>query len=296
MMDTTVKSNSETIDPADWAYEVVQSKAHAYIKLIVQTLRTLMKDKGADIEISDAELARCTSLSERTVSRYRTIAEQEGWLSCRAGRGRAKVTFYRISVPMQTLCELAERIDGLAKNQTDSPLIAEENQTVSPTAGQKVTVSQTAGPVFKKEIPPTPPKEKTTNLNNNLPSLETARGRGRGIVADPFGLNPHMQGLREDVWVDSDDRLQVGNGFRVELEKLAGSPEQLRIELDMAAEWVGLNNPPQTLKAKVRGRVLKQITERTDRDRRYEKAKKDNEKTGKSHQSSRDKAIFSGVR
>lgn len=203
MMDTTVKSNSETINPADWAYEVVQSKAHAYIKLIVQTLRTLLRDKGADIEISDAELARCTSLSERTVSRYRTIAEQEGWLSCRAGRGRAKVTFYRISVPMQTLCELAERIDSLAKNQTDSHLIAEENQTDSPTAGQKVTVSRTsgqtssqnptdsptAGRVFKKEIPPTPPKEKTTNLNNNHPSLETA---GAGEVQGLNGATSHI--------------------------------------------------------------------------------------------------------
>jgi len=88
-----------------------------------------------------------------------------------------------------------------------------------------------------------------------------------------------MQGLREDVWVDADDRLQVGNGFKVQLEGLAGGPEQLRIELDMAAEWVGLNHPPQVLKAKVRGRVLKQITERKDRDRRYEKAKQQNDST-----------------
>lgn len=199
-------SNSETIDPAAWAYEVAQSRVHAYVKLIVHTLRALMRDKGPDIEISDAELARCTSLSERTVSRYRTLAEQEGWISSRIGSGRSKVTLYRISIPMQTLCELSERMNGLKKNQTVSPPLDEKRVTASRTNSQKVTDSLTAGPTtgqnktvsrtdsqpLKKEIPPHPLKKKINNIYNNHPSIETARDAGAGEVQGLNGATSHI--------------------------------------------------------------------------------------------------------
>ena len=90
---------------------------------------------------------------------------------------------------------------------------------------------------------------------------------------DPFGLNPHRSEMVADVWFDGDDRLQVGNGFRTELLQLAGGEDQLRIELDRAAEWIGPNTPPQVMKTKVRGRIQTQISERHDRDKRYERAK-----------------------
>ncbi len=182
--------NSSTIDVADWAYEVAQSKAHAYIKLIVHTLRVLMHGKEPDVEVSDEELGRLTSLSVRTVQRYRNVAEQEGWISPRVGRGRSKVTIYRISVPMQTLCELSDRLNAINKNTTDSPVLEEKKATASLTDSQKAThspqlstknrtVSQTGGPVLKKEIPPTPPKEK-----NNITTLDWRTREGQMVLAD----------------------------------------------------------------------------------------------------------------
>jgi hypothetical protein len=77
---------------------------------------------------------------------------------------------------------------------------------------------------------------------------------------------------------DGADRLQVRNGFKSELLRLAGGEDQLRIELDRAAEWIGPKTPPQIMKSKVRGRVQSQVSERKDRDRRYEMAKTDNSK------------------
>lgn len=229
-MTDTIGSNSKTIDPAAWAYEVTQSKVHAYVKLIVHTLRTLMRDRGPDIEVSDAELARCTSLSERTVSRYRTLAEQLGWLAPRVGSGRSKVTSYRISVPMQTLCELSERISELDKNTTDSPPLDGERVTASRTHSQKVTDSPTAGlttgqnktdsltdsPPLKKEIPPHPLKKK---INNN-PPIVPPKNSGQGI------------------WIGDDGVVHVANGKRAALQKILAPKQDLNIELAKAAQKI----------------------------------------------------------
>lgn len=112
-----------------------------------------------------------------------------------------------------------------------------------------------------------------------IPPPESGTARVGGMIdkRDPFGLNPGRAKAHADVWYDADDRLQVSNGFQIELIALAGSEQELRIQLDRASEWIGPNTPPQILKTKVRGRIQSQISERRDRDRRYERAKASNE-------------------
>lgn len=61
-------------------------------------------------------------------------------------------------------------------------------------------------------------------------------------------------------WFDNDARLQVANGFAVELlETVGGDKIRLREELDKAAGWVGVNTRGPQLVAKVRSRLTEQV-------------------------------------
>src|SRR5688572_8243880 len=103
------------LEPRDWAWEVAQSEAHAYIKLIIHTLELLVKDGEQAACVSDERLAQLTSLSVKTVRKYRRDAMEEGWFSFSIGNGRGMVTEYRISIPARTVMELAAQLDAVAK-------------------------------------------------------------------------------------------------------------------------------------------------------------------------------------
>lgn len=262
-------TNAPEFDAESWAYECTRSRAHAYIKLIVHTLRALIKKGAPETEISDDELARFTSLSTKTVQRYRLLAEKEGWIEFNAGRGRSKVTTYRISVPMNTLNELASRLDSLTKKRSGRPVMEPENKSASPTERENRSSSPSTGasaeakPVGAENVPPHPPKINPSGYNT---PLTPQRPRSR---RDPFGLNATLQAEHQDVWFDGDDRLQVANGFEAELLEIVGGRDQLRIELDCATERIGPKTPGTVLKAKVRGQIQKQLAIRRDQDRRY---------------------------
>ena len=67
-------------------------------------------------------------------------------------------------------------------------------------------------------------------------------------------------------WFDDDARLQVANGFKVELlETIGGDEIRLREALDEAAGWVGVNVRGPQLTAKVRSQITKQVKGRTTR-------------------------------
>lgn len=205
-MNAQAMGNSPSIASADWAYECAQSKAHAYIKLIVHTLRILIRSNEPDTEVSDDDLSRLTSLSPKTVQRYRLLAEREGWIEYRAGRGRSKVSTYRVAVPKETLNQLASRLDALTKKQSVRPPLETENRSVSPSGGpttrENRSVSPTQGETGKKEIPPKPPKEKiynkptTTELVGNS-GVVGLNGSAAMIVERLAGwINPMMPDKR----------------------------------------------------------------------------------------------------
>lgn len=136
------------------------------------------------------------------------------------------------------------------------PIIGKKTNEINesrqhPTSQSRVHILETK----EKESPPTP--------SHVLPA--------RGTKRDPFGLNKTLTDIHRDVWFDAEDRLQVANGFRAELEALVGA-DRLRSELDRAAEWIGPNTPGTVLKSKVRGRLQGQVAERRDRDERYRMA------------------------
>lgn len=61
-------------------------------------------------------------------------------------------------------------------------------------------------------------------------------------------------------WFDDDARLQVANGFKVDLlEMVGGDEDRLRAELDKAAGVVGVNTKGPNLMAKVRSRMTGQM-------------------------------------
>lgn len=65
-------------------------------------------------------------------------------------------------------------------------------------------------------------------------------------------------------WFDDDARLQVANGFKVDLLEAVGGDEiKLREELDKAAGYVGVNTKGPQLMAKVRSRITVQAQYRS---------------------------------
>lgn len=231
---------------------------------------------GKAVAPSRAEVARQASCSEATLKRSHRLLEAFFEVNKRAG----KTTEYTPKISI-TQDQVEHAVRGLnpAKGAHCEPgslragahHVGGSVTRGAPSEGHSEP-GQTAKPA---NVPPHPPKNK--NIYNNPPTPQAGRVKGgRGVFADPFGMNPHMAKERGDVWFDDDDRLQVCNGFEVELQQLAGDEDSLRIELDRAAEWIGLYTPAHLLKAKVRGRVQTQVSERRDRDRRYEKAKASN--------------------
>jgi hypothetical protein len=89
-------------------------------------------------------------------------------------------------------------------------------------------------------------------------------------VANWNFINPANQEAASEVWFDRDSRIQVAGSFKSELESIIGQGQDLRAELDRAAEWITTEIKPMYLKAKVRGRLQTLAADRRDRDRRYQ--------------------------
>lgn len=170
-----VMGHNGFIEPRNWAWEVAQSEAHAFIKLIIHTLELLVKEGQQAAHVSDERLAQLTSLSVKTIKKYRRDAMDEGWFSFSLGNGRGMVTEYRISVPQRTIQEIAARLDAVAKGYPSRDTFSERGtQKTTPAStpfterlpcegdlsGQKGTP---AGVPYKeateKKVPPHPPEK-----------------------------------------------------------------------------------------------------------------------------------------
>lgn len=171
------------IEPAQWAWTCAQSKAHAHIKLIVHTLRCLVQAGEQEVFVTDARLAELTSLEIKTVRKYRKATNDEGWAKHTSGIGRGKPSSYQLGIPVQTLLELDAKIQAAKTTQgkgtfRNPPLegkvpkgrVSLEGKVPVrnlPLEDTREREGYFLEGTFKKEIPPTPPKEK----NNNITTL-----------------------------------------------------------------------------------------------------------------------------
>lgn len=200
-------NSAATIDHGAWAWEVARSEAHAYVKLIAHTLRVMLR-KGQDVvSVSDERLAALTSLSVKTVRKYRKEASDNGWIQHRSGDGRGKVSEYRMAVPQQTLSELAELLDGVkgsiqkvpltggaSKEKVGTPGLPSEER--SPSQGGLLepkggNARATFGADLKEKIPHTPLKENNIYI---IPSVDNNRAR-----VEPDGVHVNGEAIHVQV-------------------------------------------------------------------------------------------------
>jgi hypothetical protein len=238
-MQSVMSNNGPLFDFFAFFDLICDSKMTSSEKLAHIVIARKAHSAGGTVAPSRSEVARQASCSEATLKRSYRLLETFFQVNKRIG----KTTEYTPKTSVTT-DQIALAIEGIRNGG-----------------------GAHHEPGLAKNIPPHPPKK--NNIYNNPPTPQND-------PIDPFGLNPHRAAMRGDVWFDGDDRLQVRNGFKSELLRLAGGEDQLRIELDRAAEWIGPKTPPQIMKSKVRGRVQSQISERLDRDKRYENAKASN--------------------
>lgn len=178
-MDAARMGHNGFVEPRTWAWEVAQSQAHAFIKLIIHTLELLVKDGEQAAHVSDERLAALTSLSIKTIRKYRRDAEEQGWFSFSLGDGRGKVTEYRIAIPVDTIKEIAARLDAVAKGYPERETFNDhETQKATPTVVPFREKDTLIGKPFAEEgypgrepagdgnfnVPPHPPKD--INIKN----------------------------------------------------------------------------------------------------------------------------------
>jgi hypothetical protein len=88
---------------------------------------------------------------------------------------------------------------------------------------------------------------------------------------DPMSLNRWQAKSHADCWFDSEGVLQVANGFKADLENILEDPSRLRPALNKAAGWVGISDPPDVLKVRVRAQVQKQVDDLATQNQRFER-------------------------
>jgi len=235
--------------------------AEKFLQVIIA--RKVHSNGGSAAAVSRAEIVRQASCSEATLKRSRAALERFFKVDARAG----KATEYTPKPITENEIELAARGLKSTRGAHCEPGHGEPGAHSEVRSVSRGAPSEGHGEPGQRadsaKVPPHPPKNK--NIYNNPPNPPRPKSR-----RDPFGLNATLQAEHQDVWFDADDRLQVANGFEIELLETVGSPEQLRVELDCATERIGPKTPGTVLKAKVRGQIQKQIAFRRDQDRRYQ--------------------------
>lgn len=180
------------LEPRDWAWEVAQSEAHAYIKLIIHTLELLVTEGEQAAFVSDERLARLTSLSVKTIKKYRRDAMDEGWFSFSLGNGRGMVTEYRISIPKRTVMELAAQLDAAAKGYPGRDTFSNEG-TEKGTLGvipfpQKGTLERQP---FQERVP----QEGTLLEPKGYPGKDTFSGASENVPPHPPKDNIYLNNI-----------------------------------------------------------------------------------------------------
>ncbi len=234
-----MRGHNGFVEPRDWAWEVAQSEAHAFIKLIIHTLELLVKEGEQAAHISDERLAQLTSLSIKTIKKYRRDAMDEGWFSFSLGNGRGMVTEYRIAVPQRTIQEIAARLDAVAKGYPGRDTFPErEAQKTTPVGtplperipceGDLLGRKDALGGIPYKEdpeknVPPHPPEKK---INIYIPPVVPQMDPEP--PAEPKKLARQM---RSD-WEPSADCLAWARG-----EKIGATDQQIADQLEAFRDY-----------------------------------------------------------
>ena len=100
------ESESQTSIAWQWRWDVLRSNMAAHTKLVLLVASFHGDADGSNIRPSLTTLSKLCSLDERTVKKARDAGK--GWLKVsKEGRGRGKATEYKLTIPRETLTELA---------------------------------------------------------------------------------------------------------------------------------------------------------------------------------------------
>lgn len=293
------EKNSSPISSEDvWIknqQEYIQVRRQIWIKDIVPAVKLIALAIVEHMGVGRLEcfpgkkrLMQMVGMTERTFENHYREAKKLFEVETRRGRGNTSIFRARVERVTAELLQMFPVINGGKNPAKSTPFIGDKtypNFAVfsSENPAKNEGISNTENPAnFVNKTPQFLHIEenKEESINNIPPTPQRVKGR-RGMAADPFGLNPINRQHEEDIWFDEDARLQVGNGFKSELLAIVGNSDELRIQLDRAAEYVGQASLPHILKAKVRGRIQTQISDRRDRDARYQRSVVEREKKQK---------------
>lgn len=172
MMQASIGHNG-FIEPAAWAWECAQSKAHAYVKLIVHTIRCLVVDGEQEASITDERLADLTSLTVKSVRKYRKMASDEKWFNHQSGRGRSRPSTYRLAIPPKTISELSAAINNIKSGNDRGTFDKSRNEKGThervAIEGKEEREGYLSGVGFQKRSP-TPPKKNNIYITPSVPT------------------------------------------------------------------------------------------------------------------------------
>jgi hypothetical protein len=244
---------------------IVSSSANTTEKLVALIRARHVGKSGVAFPSRDRQMSMA-SCSQRTYTRAKPVADAFFHVDERRGRP-AK---YR---PNTLISEgdIENAIADIRKTEKAKMATSEKAKMAHSEERKGQNGAEEEAKMASEKGPKWPPS-KEKDLVNDLGKSKTPVVPKPRSRRDPFGLNPTLTEMHRDCWFDENDRLQVANGFEVELLKITGDGERLRIELDSAMRFVGPNTPGTVLRSKVLGQVQSQIADKRDRDARYERA------------------------
>jgi len=263
---STIGHNNPPFDFFEFFDLVVATTASTAEKLVALIHARQIARRNGESYLSRSTTQAAASISDNTYQRAIPVVRL--LLQDTPSRGRATTWKPRSDIT-------AESVEEAIQAMRDAPKAPPKRMPQNGVYPKKDTPERGMG-MPQNGRTPTPilgghKDQSKDQSKDKTPPTPSHAEQPRGTKRDPFGLNRTMADIHQDVWFDADDRIQVANGFKAELEGLVGA-NRLRAELDRAAEWIGPNTPATVLKSKVRGRLQSQAAERRDKDERYQRA------------------------
>jgi len=279
-----------SIDPARRIRQQIWAKdMNVHAKLLALAVA---EDMTASLQNdpSSKRLMRMCRITRRTYEKYMPDAREAFDVERRDGRstlyrGRIEAVAEELTASIADT-ELGKRLFGeppakMTGGQTDTPRKNDRGAaepTAQMTGGRDDTPRKARGGVEEPTAQMAGGQDATPRKvcgGSTEPTVNRAGGvskRGPGHVHE-LELNPEVLSAANDVWFDEEERLQVANGFKTELEEQLKGLD-LRAALDEIGGFVGINLNAAMLKREVRARAAGIANRRRDMDRRYEDGKK----------------------
>ena len=123
------EGESQTSIAWQWRWDVLRSDMAAHTKLVLIVASFHGDADGSNIRPTLTTLSKLCSLDERTVKKARDAGK--GWLKVsKEGRGRGKATEYKLTIPRETLVQLAALTEK--KGASQAPFFGEKDASQVP--------------------------------------------------------------------------------------------------------------------------------------------------------------------